>query len=95
MGRFNEGNGFRNHLHGVMNKKESKLKVRWWLERLNDELIRKGQQNAPACYDKEDNLDQASQYQDNFAHFLMEIQQEHPDIILEDVHFGEYYGIVK
>ena len=60
---------------------------------MNDELIRQGQINGPACCDKEGNLAQASQYQETFVHFMTEIKQECPDIILKDVNAGEYYGI--
>ena len=34
-----------------------------------------------------------SQYQEKFAHLFTVIQQELPDIILEDVNIGEEYGI--
>ena len=38
-------------------------------------------------------MDQASQYQDMFVHFLKEIQQERLDIILEGENVREDYGI--
>ena len=41
-------NGIRHHIQANVNDAASKLKVRWWLERLNDELIRQGQINGPA-----------------------------------------------
>ena len=55
------------------------------MERFNNELTRQGQRNGPACCHEEGNLAQASQYQEKFVHFLTEIQQERPDVILEDV----------
>ena len=48
MGRLKGDTGNRNHLKDVTNKIDSKLIVRWWLERLNYELIRQGQINGPA-----------------------------------------------
>ena len=51
------------------------------------------QRNRHACCDEEGNSDQASQYQETFVHFMTEIKQECPDIILKDVNAGEYYGI--
>ena len=60
MGRFKGETGSINHLQAIVNETASKLKVRWCLERLNDELIRKGQRNGPACCDEEGNLAQAS-----------------------------------
>ena len=93
MGRFKGKTGSRHNLQGVVNKKASKLKVRWWLESLNDYLISQGQINGLGCCDEEGNSDQDSQYQATFVHFLTEIQQERPDIILGDVNFGEDYVI--
>ena len=55
---------------------------------MNDELIIQGQRNGPVCCYEEGNLAQDSYYQDNFAHFLTEIQQERPDIITEDANVG-------
>ena len=40
MGRFKGVAGSRHHLQVVVNNTASKLRVMWWLERLNDELIR-------------------------------------------------------
>ena len=40
MGRFKGGVGSRHHLQVVVNNTASKLRVMWWLERLNKELIR-------------------------------------------------------
>ena len=71
MGRFKGETGIRHHLQAVLNETSSKLKVRWWMERFNYELIMKRQINGPACCDDEGNLSQASQYQDTFVHFLM------------------------
>ena len=88
MGRFKVETGIRHHLQSVVDETASKLKFRCWMERLNDEFIRQGQRNGTACCDEEGNFDQASQYQETFVRFLTEIQQEHPDIILEDVNFG-------
>ena len=34
-----------------------------------------------------------SQYQEKSVHLFTVIQQEHPDIILEDMNIGEEYGI--
>ena len=61
----------------------------------NNELIRQVHRNVIACCDEEGNLAQALYYQETFVHFLTQIQQEHPDIILEDVNVGEDYGIVS
>ena len=52
-------NGSRHHLKTVLSMTASTLNFMWWLERLNDELIRKGQRNGPSCYNEEGNLDQA------------------------------------
>ena len=93
MGRFKDQTGSINHLQAVVNETASKLKVRWCLERLKDELIRQGHRNGHACCDEELNLAQASQYQDKLVHFLTKIQQECPDIIPKDVNVGEDYGI--
>ena len=70
VGRFKGGTGSRHHLQAVVNETASKLKVEWWLERLNGELIRQGQRNGPACCDEEVNLAQASQYQETLVSFL-------------------------
>ena len=70
VGRFKGGTGSRHHLQAVVNETASKLKVEWWLERLNGELIRQGQRNGPACCDEEGNLAQASQYQETFFSFF-------------------------
>ena len=51
-----------------------------WLERLNDKLVIKGQENVPVCCGEEGILDQAYQYQENFVYYLMEIQQKLMDI---------------
>ena len=48
MGMFKGETGRRQHLQAVANESASKLKVRWWLERLNDELNRQGHRNGPA-----------------------------------------------
>ena len=48
MGRFKGGAGIRNHLQAVVTDTASRLKIMWWLEWFNDELIRKGQRNGPA-----------------------------------------------
>ena len=69
MGRLKGYNGSRHHLQSVASETASNLKVRWWLERLNGDLIKKLQRNSPAFCDEEVNLDQASQYQDIFVHF--------------------------
>ena len=60
---------------------------------MNDELIRQGYRNSPACCVEEGNLDQALQYQETCVHFLTEIQLKFPDIISEDVDVGGDYGI--
>ena len=93
MGRFKGGNGSRHYLQVIINDTDSRLNFRWWLESLNYWLIRQGQRNGPACCDEEVNLAQASQYQETLVNFLTEIQQERPNIILEDVNVGEDYGI--
>ena len=95
MGRFKGESGSRNHLQAVVNETDSKLKDRWCLERLNDELIRQGHRNGPACCDEEGNFAQSSKYQEMFFHFLLEIHQERLDIITEDVNVGDDYGIVR
>ena len=59
IGIFKGDNGMRNHLQAVVNETDSKLKVMWWLERFNDELIRQVKRNGPAGCDEEGNLDQA------------------------------------
>ena len=59
MGIFNGETGNRHHLQVVFNETDSKLKVMWWLERFNDELIRQVKRNGPAGCDEEGNLDQA------------------------------------
>ena len=87
MGRFKGENGSRHHLQSVINNTSSKLKVMWWLDKLNDELIRKGQRNVPTFCDEEGNLAQSLQYQETFANFLTEIQQE-SGIILGDTNVG-------
>ena len=38
-------------------------------------------------------MDRAPQYQETFVSFLTEIQQERPEIFLEDVNVGEDYSI--
>ena len=58
-------------------------------------MVRKGHKNIPACCDEEGDLAQAYQYQENFVHYLKEIQQECPDIISENVNVGEDYGIIR
>ena len=58
IGIFKGGAGIRHQLHVVVNNTSSKLKVRWRLERLNNELIRQGQINGPACCADEGNLAQ-------------------------------------
>ena len=58
------------HAHAVVNETSSKLKVRWWLERFNNELIMQGQINGPAICDEEGNMAQDSQYQETFVNFL-------------------------
>ena len=68
--------GSRHHLQSVLNYTSSKLKVGWFLERLNGELVEKRQRNGLAWCDEEGSLAQASQYQDTFVYFLTEIQQE-------------------
>ena len=70
MVRFKGGTGSRHHLQAFVKKTASKLKVRWWLERLNNWLIRQGQRHGPECCYKEGHLAQASQYQKTFVHFL-------------------------
>ena len=40
MGIFKGETGSRHHLHAVVNKTSSELKLRWWMERFHDELIR-------------------------------------------------------
>ena len=70
VGRSKGGTGERHHLQAIFNKTDSKLKVRWWLERLNDELTRQVQRNGPACCYEEGNLAQALQYQETFVRFL-------------------------
>ena len=59
MGRFKGETGSINHLQSVVNKIASKLKVKWWMERLKNELFRKGHRNGPACCHEEENLAQA------------------------------------
>ena len=48
MGIFKGYTCRRHHIQVVVNKRASKLKVRCWMEMLNNELIRKGQINGPA-----------------------------------------------
>ena len=67
MGRFKGGTGSRHHLQAVVKDAASKLKVGWWMERLNYDLIRKGHRNGPACWDEEGNLYQTFQYQEMFV----------------------------
>ena len=55
------GAGIRNDLQAISNGTASKLKVRWWMERLNNEFIRQGQRNGAAFCDEEGNLNQALQ----------------------------------
>ena len=93
MGKFKGETGISHNLHAVVNETASKLKVRWWLERLNNELIMQVHRNCPARCDEEGNLAQDSQYQETFVHFMTEIKQERLDIVLEDVNDGDYYGI--
>ena len=69
MGRFKGGTGSRHHLQAIVNKTASKFKVRWWMERLNDEFTRQGHRNGNTCCDEEVNLDQVSQYQGTFVNF--------------------------
>ena len=57
-GRFKGETVSIHHLQVVANNKASKLKVGWWLERLDDDLIRKGHRNVPPCCCEEGNLDQ-------------------------------------
>ena len=57
MGKFKGKTGIRHHLQAVVNETASKLKVMWWIERLNNEFIRQGQRNGPVCCDEEGNLD--------------------------------------
>ena len=57
MVKFKGKTGIRHHLQTVVNETASKLKVRWWIERLNDEFIRQGQRNGPALCDEEGNFD--------------------------------------
>ena len=47
MGRFKDQTGSINHLQAVVNETALKLKVRRWMERFRDELIRKGHRNVP------------------------------------------------
>ena len=47
MGRFNGGAVNRHHLQAVVNETDSKLKVMWWMERLNNEFIRQEHRNGP------------------------------------------------
>ena len=63
------------------------------METLNNELIRQGQKNGPTYCDEEGNLAQDPQCQEMFVHFWMDIKQERPGIIAEDVNVGEEYGI--
>ena len=48
VGRFKVETGSRHHLQTVVNEIASKLKVRWCLERFNNELIRQGHRNGLA-----------------------------------------------
>ena len=87
MGIFKGETGNIHHLQVVLNEIDSKLKVMWWMDKLNDELIRQGQRNVPTFCDEEGNLAQSLQYQETFANFLTEIQQE-SGIILGDTNVG-------
>ena len=48
MDRINGGAGNIHHLQVVVNEIDSKLKVGWWLDRLNNDLIRQVHRNGPA-----------------------------------------------
>ena len=58
-------------------------------------MDQQGQNTGPTCCDEGGKLAQLSQYQEYFVYFQREIQQEHPDIIPENVDVGEYYVIVR
>ena len=68
MGRYKGETGSIHHLQAVFNNTASKLKVRWWLYRFNNELIRQRRKNVPAFSYEEGNLDPASQCQEIFVH---------------------------
>ena len=61
--------GIIHHLHAVVRNIASKLKVRWYVKRYNDELISKVQINIHVCCDEEGNLYQDLQYRETFVHF--------------------------
>ena len=49
MGRFEGDTEIRHCLQAVINQTASKLKVWWWLDRLNDDFIKQGHRNGPVC----------------------------------------------
>ena len=70
VGRFKGKTGSRHQLQEFFNEIHSKIKVRWWLERLKNELIRQEHRNGSYCCDGEGNLDQAYQRQETFFYFF-------------------------
>ena len=83
------------HLQAVVNNTESNLKVSWWLEILNGELGHNGYNNGSVWFVEEVKLYHKSQYKDTFVYYLSEIQQELPDIIMENIDVVEGYGICR
>ena len=53
------------------------------------------QNTGPTYCDEGGKLAQLLQYQEYFVYFQREIQQEHPDIIPDNVDVGGYYVIVS